>query len=141
MQTGNHNHENNNDDPTWHFIAEFSLDEVTFDEFMATELTAGSLFQAMRDRGIPPECIERIKGTIVETVRGARGSFYHSLPGLPVRVCLFSNKRKTDKGHRSGDQMNGGWGYYLIERGKDFLNVPWQECPRVVELYLYKEGE
>lgn len=140
MQAENGNPEVNRDDPTWHFIADFSLNEVTFAEFMATELTTGSLFQAMREQNIPVECIERIKGTISEIVKGVRSSFRHRLPDLPVRFCLFSNKTAKARVRDSGDQMNGGWGYYVIERGRDFLNATCQECPRVVELYIYEEG-
>lgn len=127
--------------PTWHFIAEFLLDEVNLDEFLTSELTAGSLYLAMRERGVPVECIGRIKGTIVETIKRVNRSFNHSLSDLPVRISLFSNIKGTEYARYPGEQLHGAWGYYLIEKGRNFVDAPFRESPRVVELYLYKEGE
>ena len=133
------NHPQNN--PTWHFIAEFLLDEVNLDEFLASELTAGPLYQAMQERNVPVECIVRIKRTIAETIKGVTSSFNHSLSDLPVRISLFSNIKGTEYARYPGDQLHGAWGYYLIEKGRNFVDAPFRKSPRVVELYLYKEGE
>ena len=140
MQAEEDNLEDNNIDSPWNFFGEFLLDGVNSDEFMATELQAGSLFQALREWGIPLECIERIRRTMAKTVKGKQRSLTHSSPDLTVRVSLFSNC-KTESTPRSGALLNGAWGYYLIERGREFLNSPLRGSPRVVELYLYKEGE
>ena len=141
MQANINHPRNNEDNPEWYFIAEFLLDEDNFGEFLGTELPAFSLFQAMLDRGIPSQSVKRIKGAIAETCRGVRGSFNHTLPDLPVRIYVFSNKKTVDRPHHSGDQMNGGWGFYMIERGGDFHSPACQEHLRVMELYLFKEGE
>ena len=141
MQANNNHPKNNKDNPAWYFIAEFLLEEVNFDEFLGTELTAGSFYQAMLNRGIPPQYIKQIKGTIAKTIRGLSGSFNHNMPDLPIRICVFSNEKTMDRLPHSDGQMNGGWGYYMIERGGDFQNPACQEHLRVMELYLYKEGE
>jgi hypothetical protein len=47
----------------------------------------------------------------------------------------------AEKVHDSEIKMNGGWGYFLIKRGKDFSTASSMECHPVIELYLYKEGE
>lgn len=129
------------DNPTWHFIAEILLDEENLDNFLASELTAVSLYQAMQERGVPVECIVRIKRTIAETIKGVTSSFNQSSSNLPVRISLFSNIKGTEYARFSGDQLHGAWGYYLIEKGRNFVDAPFRESPRIVELYLYKEGE
>ena len=122
-------------------MGDFSLGEATSDEVMTAELTAGMLFQAIRELGLPPEHIERIAGTITAIVREGDSRFNHCSPGLPARICLFCNRKGMDSVHQPGDQMKGGWGYYVIEQGRDFLHIPWQEPCRELELYLYREGE
>lgn len=141
MEVENSNPEVDHDDPTWQLIAEFSLNEGILAEFLATELTVGSIFHAMRDQRIPVDCIKRIKGTIAETVKGARSSFPRRLPDSHVRISVFSNKKAKARVHHSGDQIIGGWGYYVIEKGRDLLNATCQDCPREVELFIYEEGE
>ena len=42
-----------------------------------------------------------------------------------------------DSVHHPIKRRKGSWGYYTIERGRDFSDAPNPDCPRVVELYVY----
>jgi hypothetical protein len=140
MQIENDNQKVRYDNPTWRLIADCSLGEATSDGKGAAELNIRLLFQAMRELGVPPECLNRIEGTITEITR-VRGEIESPhLTGSPVNIYLFCDKRTTDNVHHSEERMKGGWGYYVIERGSDFPGTSCQEHHRVIELYLYKEG-
>lgn len=139
MQTANHNNKIEYD-PTCYLIAKFSLSDVLVSEGLAEESIAGSFFQTVRELGLPTECFNRIIGTITETATGTQGHSNHCDPDLPVQIRLFY-QRKTNVGiPDDGSQKDGGWGYYVIERG---INMPISSCrefDRVIELYIYKEG-
>ena len=129
------------DESPWYFIAEFSLSEVSVDPFRGAELTEGALIQSLRGMGIPPEYLKTIVRTITHSTEGASRLFHNSYPDLPVRYFLYCDRKTADNKHHSIDQMGGGWGQYVIERGRDFTKNSPQESCRIVEIYLYKEGE
>ena len=128
------------DAPAWYFIGEFSIDEVNFDELMPLELEAGLLYKALRDCGIPEARIARITRTIAEAIKGVKGLLNDNLSDLPVDIRLFSNKKITEFKRYPEDQMDGAWGYYLIEKGGNFMDTPFRGSRRIMELYLFKEG-
>jgi hypothetical protein len=43
--------------------------------------------------------------------------------------------------HHPKTEMNGGWGYFLIERSGGFVPHSSVVIKNLVDLYLYKEGE
>lgn len=132
MQNANSYNEINNDDPAWCVIAEFSLNEgMVFDDIKTGKML-GSLYKNLRDLGVQPGYLNKLEETFAGIVAG---------PGLPVLVRLLCQRISVDSMSHLEKYRNGGWGYYLIERETDFSDSPDQECSRVVELYLYKEGE
>ena len=141
MQRANDNQDLIVDDPAWFFIADFSLGEAASEEEIFAELTAGSLFHTIRELGLSSEDTRRIAGSITASIRGASDLSDHCSSNLSVRICLFCNRSGMDSVYQPGDQIKGGWGYYVIERGRDLLNIPRKESCRELELYLYKEGE
>jgi hypothetical protein len=42
--------------------------------------------------------------------------------------------------NQSSTIINGGWGYFIIERSGDHAGSPERSC-QLIDLYLYKEGE
>lgn len=126
----------NLDTPAWYFVGEFSIDRLNFDELLAPDLGEGSLSKALNDCGIPGERIERITGTIAEAIKGVKDPLKDHLSDVPVEIRLFSNRKISECLHFPGGQMNGAWGYYLIEKG----DSPSRGSRRIVELYLYREG-
>jgi hypothetical protein len=123
-----------NNDPVWCLIAEYSLNEVIGGEAFQAEYKLGSLYKTLRDLGVQPSYLKKLEQTITGIAPG-------SSPGLPVLVRLLCQRESIESLSRLEKYRNGGWGYYLIEREQDLPDVPYQERPRVVELYLYKEGE
>ncbi len=161
MQTEKVNQKSRNNDPGWYFLAEYNLDEGMVDINTGGEPTAGTLFQNLRDMGIPPECLKEIERTITSFAGEAKENFNQGKRKLPVCIRLFCQGKtvknaysaKTsdilDAGKIPGTasrvrpsnlKMNGGWGYFLIERGWD-ISADLEKFHSRVDLYLYKEGE
>ncbi len=149
------------DDPAWYFLADLSLSEILADH-RRDELTNGLWVQTVRELGVPLECEENIKRTLTGFARDAWGHFKQGKLEVPGRMRLFCQQKIIDDAnstdttrfihteqaaeneqmiHHSGAKMNGGWGYFLIERGVNESTGspvrPWIS----VDLYLYKEGE
>jgi hypothetical protein len=63
----------------------------------------------------------------------------------PGRIRIFCQKKRlvaaSSAKPYSGAHAIGGWGYFMIERGKDL--PPDSSAPphNDIDLYLYKEGE
>lgn len=124
---------------------------------------AGSLFQTVQELDMSPECME----SIARTLSGfAKEAFAHHNQGrseFPGRIRIFCQKKIIDdvnpgrstsrsdhaekvKEHAhmildSGMKINGGWGYFLIERGGNVSTESPASSWNSVDLYLYKEGE
>ena len=141
MQEENDTHKLIFEDSTWSSVAEFSPGDNFKDEEEAAVLMVSPLFQTIRRLGLPPEYLKRIEGTVSETASGARRQSHPCLQDLPIRIRLFCTNKTLDRLYHSGGQVNGGWGYYVIERSRDLPNASCRDLCRVVEIYLYREGE
>jgi hypothetical protein len=153
MQTSNAKQNFSSDDPVWVLLAELSLRDFLSDHDRREEPAAGFLFQALRELGMSPECMEGIARTLAgfarELVRTDQGRLE-----VPGRIRIFCQKKMIDDTNSAkssrpyhtgqvkeqkqifpepGANMIGGWGYFIIERGTD---LP----PNSIDLYLYKEG-
>jgi hypothetical protein len=106
--------------------------------------------------GVPLETIERMATALRGYANEAKVRLKQDGSDLPGWIRVFcpglmtgdANSAKmprlcTAEGgtnpaetfHPSPTKLNGGWGYYAIERGRD------KEAGRVVELYFYQEGK
>ena len=132
MQSVNSSDEIKNDETAWCVIAEYPLSEVMVGNGTKAGKMLGSLYKVLRDLGIQPAYLGKLEGTISGITAG---------PGLPVLIRLLCQSISVESLSHLEKYRNGGWGYYLIEREVDFPDSPWQKCSRVVELYLYREGE
>ncbi len=149
------------DDPLWHFLAEFSLSEFMSRQDRRGALTAELLFQTMRELDIPPECVEDIEVTLTAFAQETLVHFKQGTVESPERIRIFcqrkwlsgANSAKTSTSHSAqrvmegasaitypGTKMNGGWGYFLIERGVDLSGGSSVPSWNSIDLYLYKEG-
>jgi hypothetical protein len=150
------------DDPLWCFLAEYSLSEFVADEDTEDELTAGLLSHATQDIGMPLELIQSIERTLIGFAKEAMAHFNQDSLDSPVYIRLFcqkkpiedinsaktsshfnaeSNAESTQINRRSDTKMNGGWGYFLIERSGVSPAGSSMSTYHLVDLYLYKEGE
>ncbi len=153
------NQEIRSDDPAWHFLAELSLSEILADPGW-DELTDGLLFQTERKLGMPPECIENIKKTLSGCAKEAWVQFKQGRLEGPGRIRLFCQQKILNDtnlamppkhtetagehikmSHHSTAKMNGGWGFFVIEKGGKLLTGSFAPSWISVDLYLYKEGE
>jgi hypothetical protein len=141
MHRVNELNEFKNDDPAWCLITEYSLSEDSLGEEIKAGVKLGPLYKTLRDLGVQLECLNKIEETITGIAAGLRKRFLSSRPHKPVLIRLFCQRAPVDSMYHLEKFRNGGWGYYLIERDMDTPDVSCHEYPRVVELYLYKEGE
>ncbi len=149
------------EDPLWYFLAEFSLSGFMSRQDRRDDLTAELLFEAVRELDIPPECVEDIEMTLAAFAQEALVPFKQGRMESPERIRIFcqrkwmsdANSAKTSMPHHAqrvmegasaitypGTKMNGGWGYFLIERGVDLSGGSSACSWNSIDLYLYKEG-
>jgi len=163
MQTSNTNQNFRPDDPVWVLLAELSLRDFLSNHDRREESMAGYLFQTVQDLGMSPECMESIAKTLTGFAKEAFAHHKQGRPEFPGRIRIFCQKKIIDdanpgrstsrsyhaekvKEHAqiildSGMKMNGGWGYFLIERGGNVSTESSASSWNSVDLYLYKEGK
>jgi hypothetical protein len=117
----------------------------------------------MRELDMPLECVENIAKLVTQFVKDSPVQHKHKGLEFRARIRIFCQQkiindadaaRATLRPYHTeqamehspllldiGTKMNGGWGYFLIERGggnsSTGLSVgSWNS----VDLYLYKEG-
>lgn len=148
--------------PVWHLLAEYSFSEFLPDQGEQDLIAARGLPPALREIGIPVEFIENIEMTLRSYAQEALAQFQHGFLDLPERMCIFcqnelietasfaARSRQCRDDHpaeqgsispRSIGDMQGGWGYFLVERRRNYP-TSYPAIPGItVDLYLYKEGK
>jgi hypothetical protein len=132
--------ENKYDHSGWVLIAQHFLREDSHDEVSGAKSIAGSLFQATRALGLPPEGFEKLEEAITRIVIKAMKHSLHGKLNLPVQIRLFCQRMLLDGLPHHDKELLGGWGYYIIERGEDSDCSVRDSYRRVVEFYIYREG-
>lgn len=162
MRISNANPNSISDDPVWYFLEEFSLSEFMPDQDIRDELTTGLLFQTVQFLGMPPECVENIEKALTGFVEDALLHFTHGKLQMSGCIRVFCQEKMLDlvnstKSSRpnntgqaiepapiichSNQKINGGWGYFLIERRENLSASSSASSGDSIDLYLYKEGE
>ena len=162
METSDANQRNKANDPEWQFLAEFPLNELLSDREKGFDRTVELMLQTMRESGMLLDCHGYINLTLKEFIKKAQAHIEQGSFGWSGRMRLFCQKKLFEDAnsaknsrlsiaepaseYRQGDdllgaKMDGGWGYYVIERGRDPARAPGEEACRVTELYFYKEGQ
>jgi hypothetical protein len=141
MHTGNENPKYDQEQAPWFLLAECSLSAGLSAEGIKAELSASSLFQAMRGLGVPPETLHRIEGTITGIIKVETSPLNNGGPKKALSIRLYHYRKALHPPPPSA-LCTGGWGYYLIE--KNFVPSPASSSevphPREIALYLYQEG-
>ncbi len=161
MQTLNGGHNMKSNHSAWHLLAEYVLSEFKSNNDEADELTEGWLVQPFGELGLPPESAQSIQMALTGSVKEALAHVKHGGLARPGRLRVFCQKKLSDDAnlvkasrpehaeqmmehapikYHSSTVMNGGWGYFVIERSCDRAGSPGTARP-VVDLYLYREGE
>lgn len=163
MQAFTANPKHSPDDPDWSFLAEFSLNEFLLDRERRDEPAIGLLFQAVRELGVLPEWLKNIETALAEFSQEALVHLNQGGRELPARVRVFCRRNTLSNIHseceNSGlfhaaqsieqtqttpdfdSKRNGGWGYFLIERGESVSAALSANSESSIDLYLYREGK
>jgi hypothetical protein len=116
----------------WYLLGDYPLSIfLPFSE--KDELGAGKLLShAIQEWGLPGECvqnIERIGKDILVEALSHRKSKRSDLPG---RIRVFIQMKKI------GQEIKGGWGYFVIEPSRDTSSGNCLEP--LYDIYIYEEG-
>lgn len=145
----------------WYLLAEYPLNVMMPDYRIVYERIAGLLFQIFKELGVPPELIRKIVFTLMGFTPKTRMSVKQRRLERLGRTRIFCQKKVIDnadpKNQSRPDQaesmmkpgliqdpsdtiLNGGWGYFIVERSRGSADSSERPCP-LFDLYLYKEGE
>ena len=162
MQSLNTSQDLSTNDSAWFFLAEYSLSKFLFRQNKKDERASVSLFQAVQELGIPPECAANIEIMLKRYAEEASVHFEHGKEESAGLIRIFCQKKRVadpdalktsmpylaEPGMErapavpySNPKMNGGWGYFLIERGGNPSNGSSVSSRNSIDLYLYREGE
>lgn len=160
MKTSKDNQDYEFNDPEWYFLAEYPLDKLPAD--LEDRPEAGLLFQTITGLGMDPELLNNIERMLIGLVREVMEQRNYGRYEPPPNIRLFLQKKTVDGAtlfkstiqfeakqtknstqiiHHSGPVINGGWGYFLVERGGRFQPSSPRNAYCEVDLYIYKEGE
>ncbi len=148
------------EDPAWYFLGELLLSEILAYP-RRDELTNGLWVQTVRELRMPLECVENIKRNLTGFARDAWGQLKQGQLDTPGRIRLFCQQKILNDAnsakppnytetageqfkkmsHLSPAKMNGGWGYFVIEKGGKLLTGSSASSWYSIDLYLYREGE
>ncbi len=164
MKNANNNADQNFglDDSIWYILAEFSLSEFLSDRDQRDGLTGGLLRQSVQELGILPEWEKNLEMTLAGFAEEALHQCKQGGTELPGRVRLFCQKKiigdmysgsaaarpyhseqPIEHGQillHSGARMSGGWGFFLVKRGRNPSTGSPAGSWNSIDLYLYKEG-
>jgi hypothetical protein len=162
MQTLNTNQTTRSNDPGWVFLSEYSLRTFLEGPDAGDELATGMQSKMARELAIPVECIHHVEKTLRSFTREAVAQSQLERTDLYGRIRIFCQKKmiedacsaKTTRLHHIeqaiGEEravrysdliVNGGWGYFLVERTSDSSASPSGGPSHFIDLYLYVEGE
>ena len=140
----------------WRTLADFSLPSEQGNERIAMQLVA----EAVKQLNLPPDRLERLKTAVAEATMNAteHGNRFH--PDLPVTIKVMASEsvmtvQITDYGENGpikkaekpdieakmeGGQTLRGWGFFLIEKMVDEMQVSSGDANHTIQLFLYLEG-
>jgi hypothetical protein len=145
----------------WYLFAEYALSEMMPDNSKEYELTAGFLSQPFQALGVPPELIRKIELTLTGFAQKTRlpdqqgglerlGGFRVFCQKKVIGCVKAAKSSRPDHAEPTmepvpiqdpfGSILNGGWGYFIVERSRGFADSSERIHP-LIDLYLYKEGE
>jgi hypothetical protein len=121
--------------PEWSFLTEFPLSQFMQDRNGNEEPIDPFLFQAMRGLELTPDWIKNINMTLGRFANGELADIKQGKVEPSGSIRLFCQKKMINR------ELNGGWGYFLIERTGDSSASPSSSQSHFIDLYLYIEGE
>ena len=146
----------------WEYLAEYPLKELLVDMDLRDTPEVGLLFMKVKDLGIKPEILDIIERKLIGFTAESPAQLNQRRFEAPTYVRLFYKRNTADDSNpvdasnrhksrqtlkstqiidHSEPEINGGWGYFLVERGVS-SEIGVSLAPlNWIDLYLYKEGE
>ncbi len=156
-QAPNVNFNDSADATAWDLLVEFSPEEFLSDRSRSDGLTAGFLPLPLHGLDSLPEWGASLEAILARFAKEVWGQFEQG-----GRVRIFCERKILEDGHLEGaapqldpagqrmeraqaildpgQKMNGGWGYYAIEKGRDSTGAGCTESCRIIEIYVYRES-
>lgn len=140
--------------PAWHTLVEFSLPS----ELSSEGLARAKLAEAVQGLSLPAASLERLKMVVAEATLNAieHGQRYRSNAPMVIRVLVSDRslpmhitdqdsggslpklETPTDLATQLADQQpSRGWGFFLIEKMAEELQLSGDEAHHTIELFLY----
>lgn len=144
------------EEPTWQILGDFSIPSTVGNERDAMRLVE----EAIRPLNLPPDRLDRLKTAVSEATMNASEHGNHYRPDLPVIIKVLASSHLmsvqiTDFGidgpirpgqppdinaKLEGLQHTRGWGFFLIEKMVDEVQIDNQPASHTIQLFLYLEG-
>lgn len=142
-QAPNVNLDSTADAAAWYLLAEFSPQEFLSDRSRSDGFMAGLLSLPHQEMDTLPEWLAPLETLLARFAKEVVGQFEQS-----GRVRVFCQRKIIEDAYLEraasqldpGKKMNGGWGYYAIEKGRDFTDAAWTEPCHIIEIYVYRES-
>lgn len=140
----------------WQTLANFNLPSQPGSDRLAREQVAA----AVHSLNLSADDLERLKTAVAEATLNAIEHGNHYRPDLPVTIRVQASEKAiavhvTDRGEGdiltpaapnlgakvSGREPPRGWGFFLIQRMVDDVQISVDESHHTIELFLYLEGD
>lgn len=147
-------------DPEWYFFAQYPLNKLFVDLDIRAQSEARFLFRTIRDLGVHPEIFTNIQRKIIAIADERMKQTGHEGYQNPAYIRLFFHKkvieginsRKSSQRIKaihiikssqitlnSNPGMNGGWGYFVVQRPGGSLPGAPMNANYYVDIFLYRE--
>ncbi len=156
-QPPNVNFHRSTDTTAWYLLAEFSLKEFLSERSRSDGWMAGFLSLPLQELDTLPEWVANLEALLARFAKEVWGHSEQS-----GRVRLFCQRKIIGDGYLEraaspldpagrkmeggqaildpGKKIDGGWGYYAIEKGGNFADAACKESCPVIEIYVYRES-
>ncbi len=150
-QPPNVNRNHATDATAWYLLVDFSAREFLSDQDRSDGLMTGFLSSPLRELDTLPGWVADLEAMLARFAKEVIGHFERG-----GRVRLFCQRKIVDEEHferatlqfdpaeqairDSGEKMNGGWGCYAIEKGRDFTEAACTEPCYIIDIYIYRES-
>ncbi len=162
MRTANDKNDPKSNGPIWEYLAEYPLNELLVDMDLRDKPEEGLLVRSIRELGIQLELVDVIERKLIGFASQALMQLNQRRFEAPTYVRLYCQKETPDDSNpvnmldrhksrqtlesaqiidRRKPKINGGWGYFLVERGVSSKTGTSATLLNWVDLYLYQEGE
>jgi hypothetical protein len=133
MHTSNANQEKSSIGSGWYLLGDYPLSLFMPGYEKGDRDAFRPLSQTIKEWGLPVECAQNLERILRNIIEEALPQFRSGKADLPGRIRVFIQMKMI------GQEMKGGWGYFVIERSKHAAYGDWIEP--LYDFYIYGEGE